>query len=119
MSKVCLRNLNRPMDNFRSDEILRARQTADAMLKDTEQAKNVFVAAAKAVVQNFPPRVGARQNSRRRRKSEAGKLRCAMTEALYAWDVAVASRCGALFNLWTLDKNLKFVRIDTEDMDVE
>ena len=42
-----------------------------------------------------------------------------MTEALYAWDMAVASRCGALFNLWSLDKNLKFVRIDTKDMDVE
>ena len=118
MSKGCLRNLNRPMDNFRSDEILRARQTADAMLKDIEQAKNVLI-AAEAAVQNFPPRVGARQNSRRRRKSEAGKLRCALAEALYAWDVAVASRCGALFHLWSLDKNLKFVRIDTKDMDVE
>ena len=106
------------MDNFRSDEILRARQTADALLKDIEQSKNVFVAAAEAV-KNLPPRVGARQNSRRRRTSEAGKLRCAMEEALYAWDVAVASRDGALFNLWSLDKNLKFVRIDTKDMDVE
>ena len=109
------------MDTKRSDEILRARQTADALLKDIVQAKNVFVAAAKAAeaVKNLPPRVGARQNSRRRRKSEAGKLRCAMTEALYAWDVAVASRCGALFNLWSLDKNLKFVHIDTKYMDVE
>ena len=106
------------MDTKRSDEILRARQTADAMLKDIEQAKNVLI-AAEAAVQNFPPRVGARQNSRRRRKSEAGKLRCALAEALYAWDVAVASRCGALFHLWSLDKNLKFVRIDTKDMDVE
>lgn len=106
------------MDNFQSGEILRARQTADALLKDMKQAKNVLIAAS-AAVENFPPRVGARQNSRRRRKSEAGKLRGAMTVALYAWDVAVASRCGALFHLWTLDKNLKFVRIDTEDMDVE
>ncbi len=106
------------MDTERLVEILRARQTADALLKDIEQAKNVLI-KAEAAVENLPPRVGARQNSRRRRKSEAGKLRCAMTEALYAWDVAVASRCGALFHLWTLDKNLKFVRIDTNDMDVE
>lgn len=118
MSKGCLRNLNRPMDNFRSDEILRARQTADALLKDIEQAKNVLIAAA-AAVQNFPPRVGARQNSRRRRKSEASKLGRAMADAWYAWDVAVARRCGALFHLWSLDKNLKFVRVDTKDMDVE
>ena len=106
------------MDTNRSDEILRARQTADALLKDIEQAKNVLIAAA-AAVQNFPPRVGARQNSRRRRKSEASKLGSAMADAWYAWDVAVASRCGALFHLWSLDKNLKFVRVDTKDMDVE
>ena len=106
------------MDNFRSGEILLARQTADAMLKDIEQAKNVLI-AADAAVQNLPPRVGARQNSRRRRKSEASKLGRAMADAWYAWDVAVASRCGALFHLWSLDKNLKFVRIDTKDMDVE
>ena len=106
------------MDTNRSDEILRARQTADALLKDIEQSRNVFLAAAEAV-QNFPPRVGARQNSRRRRKSEAGKLGRAMADAWYAWDVAVASRCGALFNLWSLDKNLKFVHIDTKYMDVE
>lgn len=85
------------MDTERSDEILRARQTADALLKDIEQSKNVFVAAAEAV-QNLPPRVGARQNSRRRRKSEASKLGRAMADAWYAWDVAVASRDGALFN---------------------
>ena len=42
-----------------------------------------------------------------------------MADAWYAWDVAVARRCGALFHLWSLDKNLKFVRVDTKDMDVE
>lgn len=106
------------MDTNRSDEILRARQTADALLKDEEHSRNVFLATAEAV-QNFPPRVGARQNSRRRRKSEASKLGRAMADAWYAWDVAVASRCGALFHLWSLDKNLKFVHVDTKDMDVE
>lgn len=69
-------------------DILSARETVHMRFEDSRRAANAFVAAAEARAL-VPPRKGARQNSRRRRKSEASKCDRAMAKAAVELERAV------------------------------
>ena len=77
------------MSTERVAEILLARAEVISREEDLQRATKIFVAAAEAVAQ-VPVRKGARQNSVRRRKSEASKRGRAWAKAWAEWEVAEA-----------------------------
>ena len=77
------------MSTERIAEILLAREVVTKREEALQRATKIFVAAADAVAQ-VPARKGARQNSVRRRKSEASKRGRAWAKAWAEWEVAEA-----------------------------
>lgn len=70
-------------------KILLARAEVLSREENLKCATRIFVAAAEAVAQ-VPARKGARQNSARRRKSEASKRGRVWAKAWAEWEVAEA-----------------------------
>lgn len=70
-------------------EIYLARDLVKMREEDLQRATRIFVAAAEAVAE-VPARKGARQNSTRRRKSEASKRGRALAKAWTDWEVKEA-----------------------------
>ena len=77
------------MSTERVEKILTARAEVISREENLKRATRIFVAAADAVAQ-VPARKGARQNSARRRKTEASKRGRVWAKAWAEWEVAEA-----------------------------